>query len=137
MNKALKNHAEDIIYSNTKYFMHLINNDQLAVYLCESLSTFAFFNQKDNTDIENELYDIFIYLFYNNQKELEQIISDNKYQPNEDVNRDTLFIINQLLNDTIIEDTYKDIINLCNTMAHKLHNLNYEEFLLRYVNKTL
>lgn len=136
MNDILKKHAKAIIHSDPTYFRYLETDNQLIIKLCENLSSFGFFDNLSDQDIGHELYDIFIYLFYNNKKKFEEAIQirDN-YEIN--VNKETLIIINKLINEDKSENLYKDIIKVCNTITYKIHDISYEEFLIKYIEETL
>ena len=133
MNKLLKQKAEKVIKRDENYFKHLKHEGILSIYLSQELSSFGYYNE-DNEIIENKLFLIFLYLYNNNSKNLEKVLTNKN--KNKDLYKDTLKVISKVINDiTLIDDLYKDIIEICNTMTQKLHNINYEEFLLNYINK--
>lgn len=133
MNNLLKQKTKEFIKTNKKYFSDLKQQDVLLIYLCNSLSSFGFYDESKNL-IKEELFNIFTYLYNNNSEKLEEVLSNCDKKDN--LYRDTLKVINELIYDyRPIDHFYKDIIIICNTMTHKLYNINYEEFLLKYINK--
>ena len=133
MNELLKEKAEKFLKRDKKYFSDLKDLDFVIIDLCDSLSSFGFYNE-NNELIEEELFNIFMYLFnYNNEKLEEVLISQNK-----EVNlyKDTLKVVNEITNCiTRVDYLYEDIVAVCNGMTQKLYNMSYEEFLLGYINK--
>ena len=131
MNKLLKEKADITIKTYDKYFSDLKKHHTLITYLCDSLSSFGYYNAC-NEIIENELFNIFMYL-YNNNKELSEKTLTNKNNKTP-LYQETLKTINELTKCIItIDHLYDDIIALCNTMTQKLYNINYEEFLVEYI----
>lgn len=133
MNELLKEKAETIIKNNKKYFIDLKDLDTITSYLCDSLSSFGYYNTC-NEIIENELFDIFMYLYNKDKELLEMIITNQNTKTN--LYKETLKIINELIScETNTEGLYlyNDIIEICNTMTQKLYNISYEEFLVNYI----
>lgn len=133
MNELLKEKAETIIKNNKKYFIDLKDLDTITSYLCDSLSLFGYYNTC-NEIIENELFDIFMYLYNKDKELLEMIITNQNTKTN--LYKETLKIINELIScETNTEGLYlyNDIIEICNTMTQKLYNISYEEFLVNYI----
>lgn len=131
MNELLKTETENIINSNQNYFSYIDDDNHLITHLCETLSSFSVLDKENSFEINNNLYDIFTYLFYNNKDVLEEKLEckDN----NSEIIKDTLTTICFLLNNGITNIIYTDIIKICNTITHKLYKLDYEEFLTRYI----
>lgn len=133
MNELLKQKTEEFIKINKKYFTELKDQDVLLIYLCNGLSSFGYYDESKEL-IKEELFNIFTYLYNNDSEKLEKVLSNCNKKDN--LYSDTLKMINILIYDhRAIDYFYKDIIVICNTMTHKLYNINYEDFLLNYINK--
>lgn len=142
MNKNLETKAKELISKNTKYFHYFDDIKNLIIYSCEALSSIGFlttnFYDKDyNQDINNELFNLFMYLYYYDNEKLIKALANKRNNDikNIDVYRDTLRVINTLLSDTTQIDTcmYNNIILICNAITKELYRLNYEEFLIDYI----
>lgn len=133
MNKLLKQKTEKFIETNKKYFADLKDQNILLIYLCEALSSFGYYDESKEL-IKEELFNIFTYLYNNNSKKLEEVLSNCDTKNN--LYSDTLKLINRLIYDeTTIDCLYKNIIVVCNTMTQKLYRINYEDFLLKYISE--
>lgn len=133
MNELLKQKTEEFIKINKKYFAELKDQDVLLIYLCDALSSFGFYDENKEL-IKEELFNIFTYLYNNNSEKLKEVLSNCNKKDN--LYSDTLKVINRLIYDhRTIDHFYKDIIVICNTITQKLYNIDYEAFLLNYINK--
>lgn len=133
MNKLLRQKVEEFIKNNKKHFNDLKQQDILLIYLCDGLSSFGYYDESKEL-IKEELFNIFTYLYNNNSEKLEEVLSNCDKKDN--LYSDTLKVINKLIYDKrTIDYFYKDIIVICNTMTQKLYNIDYEKFLLNYINK--
>lgn len=133
MNRLLKQKAEKNIKEYRKYFTDLKDLDDTLICLCDGLSSFSYYN-KNNELIENELFNVFMCLYNYNSEKLEEVLANQNKEV--DLYKDTLKVVNELINcNTKVDYLYEDIITVCNDMTQKLYNINYEEFLLNYMNK--
>ena len=133
MNELLEQKTKELIKINKKYFNDLKQQDILLIYLCDSLSSFGYYDESKEL-IKEELFNIFTYLYNNNGEKLKKVLSNCDKKNN--LYSDTLKVINRLIYDKrTIDYFYKDIITICNTMTQKLYNINYEKFLLNYIDE--
>lgn len=133
MNKKLKQKGEIIKTRYKKYFTDLNQLDILIAYLCDGLSSFGYYNAC-NEMIEEELFNIFAYLYNHNNKLLEKTLETQYKEIN--LYEETLKTIHRLTSCiTDIDYLYDDIIKVCNAMAQKLYNKDYEEFLIDYISE--
>ncbi len=138
MNEILETKAKELTSKGKKYF----NQFDLFMYSCKALSSIGFINtnfyDRDcNQNTNNELFNLFIYLYYHDNEKLNKALANkrNNNTKNVDVYKDTLKVINILLSDiTQIDDImYDNIIIICNTVTKVLYKSTYEEFLVNYI----
>lgn len=133
MNEELKQKAKTIIEKDKKSFNDLDQLDVLIAYLNDGLSSFGYYNAC-NEIIEEELFNIFIYLYNHNNKLLEKTLETQYKEIN--LYEETLKTIHRLTSCiTDIDYLYDDIIKVCNAMAQKLYNKDYTEFLIDYISE--
>lgn len=142
MNEILETKAKEIISKDKKYFHQFDDTRELIIFSCEALSSIGFlttnfYDKNHNQDINNELFNLFMYLYYHNNEKLNKAFANkrNNNTKNVDVFIGTLQTIKVLLSDTTQIDSYMydNIILICNTVTKELYKSTYEEFLLDYI----
>ncbi len=144
MNEILKTKAKEIISKGGKFLHQFDDTKELIIYSCEALSSIGFlttnfYDLEYNQEIKNELFNLFIYLYYYDNEKLSEAFANkrNNDTRNVDVFRDTLRSINVLLSDTTQIDhyIYNNIIMICNAVTKELYKYKstYEDFLVDYI----
>ena len=144
MNEILETKAKEIISKSEKYFHQFDDTRELVIYSCEALSSIGFvttnfYNRNYNQDMNNQLLNLFIYLYYYDNEKLKQAFKNkrNNNTENVDVFKDALRVINTLLSDTTKIDhyMYDGIVMICNAVTKVLYRSTYEKLLTDYIKK--
>lgn len=135
MNKLLIEDVNNFVENNKKFTEYLIKNEYelLTLALIESIATLGCHIDDDADIIQNELYDIFVYLNLYNDDFMEDTINNRTQIDN--LNKEFFTVIADLSDLGLEYPVYEFIVNICNEITHKHFNQTYEEFLIEYLQK--